>query len=217
MSALGDSFGCQHGYLTQYHQCPKFKLDTYQKYDIPVFEVVDRMAACRSLFHESAMLRNRSKLCGAWLLRSRGVPGKVVTNWSARLTLHSDFCRRRQAAGHFPPRAVPNLQHQIMVHPYPPHFPPLPAALARPWSPNVLAAHRLMSESYDQAVALLRLEDDDPLRLNLYADQLLTRTVPILQALEQEITEIDWLTESAQAIAVLIRELQKAAEDADAA
>lgn len=74
-----------------------------------------------------------------------------------------------------------------------------------------------MSESYDQAVALLRLEDDDPLRLNLYADQLLTRTVPILQALEQEITDIDWLTESAQAIAVLIRELQKAAEDADAA
>lgn len=103
-----------------------------------------------------------------------------------------------------------------MERPYPPQFPPLPASRIAPWSANVLAAHRLISEGYDKAVALLRLEDGDPLRLNLYADNLLTRTVPILQALEQEITDVDWLTAGAQAIAVLICALQKAAEAANA-
>lgn len=102
-----------------------------------------------------------------------------------------------------------------MDRPYPPQFPPLPAAPTKPWSPDILAAHRLISEGYEKAVALLRLEDGDPLRLNLYADQLITRPVPILQALEQEITDIGWLTAGAQAIAALICELQKAAEAAN--
>ena len=95
-----------------------------------------------------------------------------------------------------------------------PELPPHPAGEI--WSAVVREAHQILSTAYHDSSALLRLEDGDPIRLHLHATQILKRKVPILEALEQEVSNPTWIASCAEALGILVRELLDEAANADA-
>ena len=88
-------------------------------------------------------------------------------------------------------------------------FPNLP--LRNYWSPNVIHAHDILKEAYQQALRLLQQEDWDPLRLRIHSDQLNHQMVPLLAALHHEIGDVNWIELCAHCLGKLVRDLEEAA------
>ena len=85
-------------------------------------------------------------------------------------------------------------------------FPDLPGA--ENYNGQIIEAHNRIAVSYNAASALLRQETSDHIRLRIHADRLSTRFVPILEALEVELHNGEWVTEAAAALFNLIDELK---------
>ncbi|KII92778.1 hypothetical protein PLICRDRAFT_172830 [Plicaturopsis crispa FD-325 SS-3] len=99
---------------------------------------------------------------------------------------------------------------------YPAHFPALPMHPdGTDWNGNIYAAHNIVCETYNQAVQLLRQEDGDPLRLRIHSENIYHRMVPILQALEPEVFNREWIIEAANSLAAVMTRLERAAYTAD--
>ncbi|KAK6983886.1 Integrase catalytic domain-containing protein [Favolaschia claudopus] len=99
---------------------------------------------------------------------------------------------------------------------YPAHFPELPETPATfNWSPDVLKAHGIINSSYTRAVALLQQEDGDPLRLRVHSDGILSKLVPLLEALVPEVGDDDWIALGAHSLGKLMVQLERSAIIAD--
>ncbi|KAF8546222.1 hypothetical protein OG21DRAFT_1491470 [Imleria badia] len=85
-------------------------------------------------------------------------------------------------------------------------LPPLPAEVLG--GPDVHRAHELLQDAYQRAVALLRQEDIDPLRVRIHADQISQQMVPLLKALQNEVEDTDWITTCANTFGKLLRALE---------
>jgi hypothetical protein len=101
-----------------------------------------------------------------------------------------------------------------MAHPA--EFPPLPR---RPedftWPLDVLKAHNIISVGYERAAAMLRQEEGDPLRLRIHAEDIIGKLVPILEALEPEVGDQEWVEACAHALGAITVTLHRAAAVAD--
>jgi hypothetical protein len=99
----------------------------------------------------------------------------------------------------------------------PTHFPGLPsrAASDSPWGHNICKAHTIISGTYSRATQLLRQEDGDALRLRIHSEKIFKRIIPLLKALEPEISNTSWITECTHALARVMVSLEEAAYAAD--
>lgn len=93
-------------------------------------------------------------------------------------------------------------------------FPPLPLNPAG-WGPNVRNAHKIISDGYVHTIRILHQEDGDSVRLNLLSEGLTRDLLPLLQALEQEGIDAEWLHGCAHALGILTRDLLVAAGAAE--
>lgn len=93
-----------------------------------------------------------------------------------------------------------------------PSFPVLPphpdGAL---WSPNVRQAHDILRDGYLHGEQALRQSDNDAHRLHLHSDKILNRMLPILEALEPEVMNNEYIKEAAERLAYLGVGLERAA------
>ena len=77
-------------------------------------------------------------------------------------------------------------------------------------------AIRVIAATYESSWVALHASDSDPYRLRLHSNRLLTRVLPILQALEREVQgDQGWLLETAGKIAEVIVALEGQAATAD--
>lgn len=99
-----------------------------------------------------------------------------------------------------------------MNTPLPNVFPALPDHFdGGVWSPNVLHAHSLLENTYQYALEALNAGDNDGHRLQLHSEKLQTRMLPILEAMEAEVLNFEWLKAAAEALAGLVLELEVSA------
>lgn len=96
-------------------------------------------------------------------------------------------------------------------------FPPLPEhpqGLA--WHESYLLAQERIQQPYAQAYSIWRLEDPDPLRLNLHKRKLFDDCFPILQAMEGQEEDyslpVAWFAEAAECLGALISALHASSE-----
>ena len=71
-------------------------------------------------------------------------------------------------------------------------LPPLPPRDY--WSPDICHAHKILQDAYQHVVGLLHQEDGDPLRIQIHADQISRKMVPLLEVLHREVGDINWMT-----------------------
>jgi hypothetical protein len=74
----------------------------------------------------------------------------------------------------------------------------------------MLSAHEILSNVYSSATQLLCQEDGDTLRLRIHSERIFTRMIPILEAMEPEISNSEWIAESANALAGVMAQLETA-------
>jgi hypothetical protein len=91
----------------------------------------------------------------------------------------------------------------------PAEFPPLPEHFDNDnWSPNVIQAHSILFDAYSHAFQALNAGDSDAHRLRIHSDRLLNRMLPILEAMEPEVLNPEWVKHGAEALAGLVLELE---------
>jgi hypothetical protein len=83
------------------------------------------------------------------------------------------------------------------------------------WSANVTSAHHSLSEAYHHAAALLGQEDGDALRLCIHSEQIFCCMTPILEAMEPEIDNHGWISESMHTLAGVMSQPETYAFAAD--
>jgi len=90
----------------------------------------------------------------------------------------------------------------------PAHFPAYPG----PGPPHhtVQRAYQVISETYQNSMHLLYLEDADPLRLRFHLTRLQERVFPLFMALSAEGLPVDWLDAGAHVLGKLLLELGNA-------
>lgn len=94
----------------------------------------------------------------------------------------------------------------------PDEFPALPEHFdGEVWSPDVRKAYSLLETAYQYGFEALNAGDNDSHRLRLHSDKLLNRMFPILEAMEAEVLNPQWLKLSAEALAGLVLELEVSA------
>lgn len=93
------------------------------------------------------------------------------------------------------------------------HFPilPDPPSSDEEWSQDIQQAFLRICNTYDHATCILRQEDHDPLRLHIVSEHILNQSVKLLEAIDQEISNLDWSDAAAKALAATIVELERAA------
>lgn len=96
-------------------------------------------------------------------------------------------------------------------------FPALPNPLDNElhWTANIVTAHGILSNTYEQATRLLRQEDGDALRLRIHSERIFRRMIPILQAMDPEVNDPEWVSDCAHALAGVMAQLETAAFAAD--
>ena len=101
----------------------------------------------------------------------------------------------------------------------PKHLPPLPELPpGHVWHSRASAeeAFTVLSQGYERASQLLRLEDGDPIRLRLHSEQITRRCLPIYEALCQKLPpNAIWTATCRNAFDLLVQELDNAAEASD--
>ncbi|KAF7318562.1 Integrase catalytic domain-containing protein [Mycena chlorophos] len=92
-------------------------------------------------------------------------------------------------------------------------FPPLPETdpeTDADWSEQITNAYEDVRSAFDRAATVLGQDGPDPLRLQYHSDHILRQTVPILEALADEIGQDAWLYTAANALGGLVYDLEKA-------
>ena len=79
------------------------------------------------------------------------------------------------------------------------------------WSTNVVKAHSILSTAYHHAYEVLHASESDTHRLRLHSDRLMSRMFPILDVMEPEVLNQEWLKLAAESMANLYLELEGAA------
>lgn len=93
----------------------------------------------------------------------------------------------------------------------PEQFPPLPEQPDNDvWSANALEAHSILQNSYNHGLQALRAGDNDAHRLRIHSDRILNRMLPILEALEPEVLNHEWVHAVARTFAALAVGLERA-------
>ena len=90
-------------------------------------------------------------------------------------------------------------------------FPSLPHHFDGPdteYSANAIAAHEILTETYHCAYRTLQASDNDTHRLRLHSDKIVNRMLPILEAMEPEILNNEWMVASMETLAGLVLELE---------
>ena len=94
-------------------------------------------------------------------------------------------------------------------------FPDLPnRQINHPWSPNVIEAHRILSDTYNHVTTILHQEDAEPIRLHIHVETIERRIFLILSALEDEDEmrlDQDWVVGCANIFSCIALQLQRAA------
>lgn len=92
-------------------------------------------------------------------------------------------------------------------------FPELPQFLEGEfrWSANVETTHSLLVEAYDRATQLLCQENGDALRLRIHSENIFSRSIPLLEAMEPEVNDFNWVSECAHVLAKVMVQLESAA------
>ncbi|KAG6370782.1 hypothetical protein JVT61DRAFT_10986 [Boletus reticuloceps] len=90
----------------------------------------------------------------------------------------------------------------------PRNFPDLP--VRDYWSANVLQAHKILDNMYQQALQLLCQEDSDRLHLQIHINRIYDQ-VPLLEAINNKVDDIDWISCCAHAFGELLNKLKHAA------
>lgn len=99
-----------------------------------------------------------------------------------------------------------------MATPLPDTFPDLPAHFdGGVWPPNVVQAYGILQGSYQYALEALNAGDNDGHRLELHSEKIQTRMLPILEAMEVEVLNPEWLKASAEALSGLVVQLEVSA------
>ncbi|KAF7288225.1 Integrase catalytic domain-containing protein [Mycena chlorophos] len=94
----------------------------------------------------------------------------------------------------------------------PAQFPDLPSHFDNGlWPSTVMQAHQIASDAYRYTFEALNASDNDAHRLRLHADKLLGRILPIVQAMELEVLNSEWIEEASVLIAGLGLGLETAA------
>lgn len=83
------------------------------------------------------------------------------------------------------------------------------------WSDNIRAAHKILSEAYSRGARLLRLQDQEALRLRFHSQHINEKMVPILKALDQEMSSATWVLACGEVLMKLAFDLEVAAKAAD--
>ena len=98
-----------------------------------------------------------------------------------------------------------------------PQLPRLPACRdERGWSANSVTAYNLVLERYGSARRALLQEDGDVIHLQVLLDSLNLRTVPVLQALINEVQSEEWADDACRCIGMataLLRQTIKERKD----
>ncbi|KAF8531102.1 hypothetical protein JB92DRAFT_2692908 [Gautieria morchelliformis] len=84
-----------------------------------------------------------------------------------------------------------------------------------PPSNNIYQAHKVISDSYNNSLQLLRQDDQDPLRFHFHLDRLQNRIIPLFRALSVENVPEDWLESGAHALGKLLVALWVAIKGAE--
>lgn len=96
------------------------------------------------------------------------------------------------------------------------HLAPLPPPAWDSPRPAVIQdAYRILVEAYNGASQLLRYEDGDPIRLQVFSDRICSRILPIAQELGRELKDDVWLMSCLQDFSSLVEELDDATQKAD--
>ena len=77
---------------------------------------------------------------------------------------------------------------------------------AREYSAQICEAHDIITNSYNAVSDLLLHESVDHVRLCIHADRLSAQIVPLLEALERDMQNNEWIEEAATAIFSLIND-----------
>ncbi|KAF8550944.1 hypothetical protein OG21DRAFT_1487355 [Imleria badia] len=88
-------------------------------------------------------------------------------------------------------------------------LPPLPSQDF--WTPDAFRAHQILQDAYQHAVGILQQEDNDPLRIQIHADQISQQMVPLLETLHREVGDINWMMTCASAFGELLCSLENVA------
>ena len=83
------------------------------------------------------------------------------------------------------------------------------------WSDNICAAHKICSEAYSQGARLLHLQDQEALRLRFHSQHINKKMVPILKALDQEMSSATWVLACGEVLMKLTFDLEVAAKAVD--
>lgn len=83
------------------------------------------------------------------------------------------------------------------------------------WSHDVIRVQSLLDQRYTHISGILRQEDHDQLRLQILAQNLLDRELPLLEALDTELANPEWAVVAGGAFASLITELHRASQAVD--
>lgn len=115
-----------------------------------------------------------------------------------------------------PPRPHPSPHPRPRPRPRPLHLTPLPQLQSSQlWPTEVQKVFDIVSEAYEKANQLLRLEDGDPIRLRLHSDRLTCRIIPLFQDLAERVVYDPWATGCLEALESTVEELTHAATCAD--
>ena len=76
------------------------------------------------------------------------------------------------------------------------------------YNARILQAHSIIARHYNAASSLLELESTDHIRLRIFADRLSTHILPLLEALERDLQDDEWVTAAATAVVDLINSLK---------
>ena len=96
-------------------------------------------------------------------------------------------------------------------------FPELPPPLAgHAWAPNIIQAHRVLSDVHRHAVHASRQGAADSMRLRFHREAIITDCIPLLIALETHAEEEDlptlWISQCAESLGTMVAYLQKSEE-----
>lgn len=97
---------------------------------------------------------------------------------------------------------------------HPSAIPPLPHTVGG-WSINVVNAHHILDDAFKRALAVLRQEDSDPLRLRVVSENLVNDMVPILEGMESDGISREYIEQCIHALGPLVYELHVSALSLD--
>lgn len=100
----------------------------------------------------------------------------------------------------------------------PAHIPALPELLKndrQDWSPNVLRTFSLIDRAYGRSLLVIQEGEQDAHCLRIHGDTIVARIFPLLDALEREGMQRDWVRSTGELLASMVLRLEHNAHEVD--